>query len=457
MDLRSVMRPMPLAMLALMAACFSVQAQTTTPSVSKPKQVATVPARPALQSPADTANAMGQSERLAIQSDLAWVGQYNGAISGDVSERMVEAIKEYQKAGGGKPTGVLNPKERSVLAETGRRRRENAGWKIVTDAPTGAQLGIPTKLVPQQTSDANGTRWSSPTGTIQVLLTRRKEANPVTAKLAEREKKEPAGRTVDYTVVKPEFFVLSGLQGLKKFYVRGTFKGDEVRILTILYDQATENTVEPVVIAMSSAFNPFPVTTAPPPRKTVEYGTGVVVTEDGAIVTDRQLTDECLAITVPPFGSADRLAEDKEHDLALLHVYGARGLMPLSVASGPAEKASIELIGISDPQNQAGGRAATTLKATTTAVAGGSDLALSPTPMVGFSGAAARDEGGKFTGIALLKSASVAGASNAAPVAQAVLVPANAVREFLKANGVTAASSSSDAAASVVRVICVRK
>ena len=98
-----------------------------------------------------------------------------------------------------------------------------------------------------------------PTGTIQIQLARRKEANPTTAKLAEREKKEPAGRTIDYTVVKPDFFVLSGLQGLKKFYVRGTFKGDEVRILTILYDQATENTVEPVVIAMSSAFNPFPV------------------------------------------------------------------------------------------------------------------------------------------------------------------------------------------------------
>ena len=267
MDLRTVMRSMLVATLIFVATMTSAQAQVTPPAAAgaKSKQAATVPARPALQSPADTANAMGQGERLAIQSDLAWVGQYNGAISGDVSERMVEAIKEYQKAGGGKPTGVLNPKERSVLAETGRRRRENAGWKIVTDAPTGAQLGIPTKLVPQQTSDANGTKWSSPTGTIQVLLTRRKEASPTTAKLAEREKKEPAGRSVDYTVVKPEFFVLSGLQGLKKFYVRGTFKGDEVRILTILYDQATENTVEPVVIAMSSAFNPFPVTTAPPP------------------------------------------------------------------------------------------------------------------------------------------------------------------------------------------------
>src|SRR5256885_16205828 len=102
---------------------------------------------------------------------------------------------------------------------------------------SAARLGIPGKLVPQQATDANGAKWSSPTGTVQVVLTRRKEANPTTAKLAEREKKEPAGRNIDYTVVKPDFFVLSGLQGLKKFYLRGTFKGDEVRILTILYDQ----------------------------------------------------------------------------------------------------------------------------------------------------------------------------------------------------------------------------
>src|ERR1700760_2485208 len=280
-----VMRSMLTATLIFVTPTASALAQT--PPGIKPKQVATVPVRPTLQKPADTANAMGQSERMSIQADLAWVGQYNGAISGDVSERMVEAIKEYQKAGGGKPTGVLNPKERMVLAETGRRRRENAGWKIVTDAPTGVQLGIPTKLAPPQTSDANGTKWSSPTGTVQVVLTRRKEAGPTTAKLADEEKKDPPGRTVDYTVVKPDFFVLSGLQGLKKFYLRGTFKGDEVRILTILYDQATENTVEPVVIAMSSAFNPFPAgaqIAGPPPRKTVEYGTGIVVSDDGAIV-----------------------------------------------------------------------------------------------------------------------------------------------------------------------------
>jgi hypothetical protein len=167
---------------------------------------------------------MARAERLALQPDLAWVGQYNGAITGEVSDRMVAAIKEFQKQRGGKPTGVLNPQERGALADTAKRRRENVGWKIVSDNATGVRLGIPGKLVPQQSSDANGTKWSSPTGTIQVALARRKEASPNTAKLAEREKKEPAGRTIDYTVVKPDFFVLSGQQGLKKFYVRGTFK-----------------------------------------------------------------------------------------------------------------------------------------------------------------------------------------------------------------------------------------
>jgi peptidoglycan hydrolase-like protein with peptidoglycan-binding domain len=455
------MRSMLTATLIFVAMAASAQAQLTPPSTAgtKPKPVVTVPIRPGLQSPADTANAMAQGERQAIQSDLAWVGQYNGAITGEVSERMVAAIKEFQKARGGKQTGVLNPQERSVLAETARHRQDNVGWKIVTDPGTGARLGVPTKLVPQQSSDANGAQWSSSTGTIQIQLARRKEAGPTTAKLAEREKKDPPGRTIDYTVVKPDFFVLSGMQGLKKFYLRGTFKGDEVRILTILYDQATEGTVEPVVIAMSSAFNPFPTgaqIAGPPPRKTVEYGTGVVVSEDGAIVTDRQITDGCLAVVIAGYGNADRLAEDKEHDLALLRIYGARGLKPLGLANG-AVKSGVELTGIVDPQSQGGGAAASSVKASVATVGSGSELALSPAPAVGFSGAAVLDADGKFAGLALLKPVIVAGPPSAAPAAQAALIPAESVREFLKANGVNTADGSSDAKASVVRVICVRK
>src|SRR6201996_1304018 len=271
------MRSMLAATLIFAVTGAYAQAQMMPPStVGKPKVVATVPVRPAVQTPADTANAMAQAERQAIQSDLAWVGHYNGAINGEVSDRMVAAIKAFQKDSGGKQTGVLNPQERGALAEGAKKRQDNVGWKVVFDAGTGVRLGVPTKLVPQQSSDANGAKWSSTTGTIQVQMARRKE---------------PAGRKIEYSVVKPDFFVLSGMQSLKKFYLRGQIRGDEVRILTILYDQATEGTMEPVVVAMSSAFNPFPngaQAAGPPPRKSVEYGTGIVVSEDGAILTDRQ-------------------------------------------------------------------------------------------------------------------------------------------------------------------------
>ena len=322
-----------LAATVIFAAGTSVQAQMTAPTIPgvKPKSVTTVPIRPpALQTPADTANAMAQGERLALQSDLAWVGEYNGAITGDVSERMVAAIKEYQKNKGGKQTGVLNPQERAVLAETARRRQENVGWKIVTRC----RYRRPARHSDQARAAADQRRQRH-----QMDLADRHHpgaADPAQGSGSDhgetrrpREEGSP-GRTVDYTVVKPDFFVLSGLQGLKKFYLRGTFKGDEVRIMTILYDQAVENTVEPVVIAMSSAFNAFPTgTQGPAPRKTVEYSTGIVVTEDGAILADREATDGCQAVAIQGFGNVDRIAEDRDRGLALLHTYGARGLKPL--------------------------------------------------------------------------------------------------------------------------------
>ena len=170
------------------------QAQLTPPSTAgaKPKPVTTVPIRPALQTPADTANAMGQAERLALQSDLAWVGQYNGAITG-----------RRQRAHGRRDQGISEGPRRQAdrraqsagARRAGRDRPAKAGERRLedrqTDPGTGARLGIPTKLVPQQASDANGTKWTSPTGTIQIQLARRKEAGPTTAKLAEQEKKEP--------------------------------------------------------------------------------------------------------------------------------------------------------------------------------------------------------------------------------------------------------------------------
>jgi len=428
------------------------------PSQIKPKPVTTVPIRPAMQTPVDTAKAMEQAERLAIQSDLAWVSLYNGAINGEASDRMVAAIKAFQKDHGAKPTGVLNAQERSVLSADAKKLQDNVGWKILSDATSGARIGLPSKLVPLIISDVNGTKWSSATGTIQIEFLRRKEASATTASVAASEKKLNARKT-DYSVVKPDFFVLSGSQGLKKFYIRGQTRNNEVRVLTILYDQATEGTMIPVTVAMSSAYNPFPgngvALAGPPPRKKVEYSTGIIVSADGAIVVDRQATEGCMTIAVPGYGNATRVADDETRELTLLRIYGATGLKPLAISGNGAAKSNLNLVGIADPQNQ-GGRNAVTVVAAIAAPAG-TDVTLSPEPALGFSGAAALDGDGKFAGLARLKPAVVAGPAGAPLPSQALLVSADSVREFLKAKGVTSTSGTSDAKASVLRLVCVRK
>jgi hypothetical protein len=448
------MKSLAVAPLLFAALCSQALAQNTPIT---PKPVATIPIRPAAtQTPADTAKAMAQTERTAIQSDLAWVGVYNGAINGEVSDRMINAIKAYQKDHGAKQTGVLNPQERATLSAAAKKLQNDVGWKVAADPLNGIRLGIPTKLVPQMSNSPNmsGTKWSSAQGQIQIETWRLRNVTLLAA--AEREKNEP-GRKSDYSVVRPEFFVLSGLQGLKKFYVRGQIgsNGTEVRGMTILYDQATEGSMAPVVIAMSSAFTPFPANAtqadAPPPRKKVEYATGIVVSADGAILTDRQAVDGCQFIVVPGHGNADRVAEDKTRNLALLRIYGTRELKPIAIG-GAAAKPNVVLTGIADPQNQGGGAAVTSANATLS-----SATALSPAPAIGFAGAAAVDGDGVFAGVTLLKPAVVA-TTTPAPANDATLVPADQVLAFLKANGVSATDGTkADAKASVLRVVCVRK
>jgi hypothetical protein len=209
---------------------------------------------------------------------------------------------------------------------------------------------------------------------------------------------------------------------------------------------------------MSSAFAPFPGTgltalMGPAPRRKVEYGTGIVVTAAGHILTDRQLTDGCNVMQVSGYGDAEPIADDEAAGLALLRVYGAPNLVPAALVHEGARGSDLTLVGISDPQSQAGGRAVST----TSAKLNGDGL--QPPPQPGFAGAAALDAQGRLFGLVTLKVPVVASAGTP-PIPQAGVVPVERMRRFLDANTVAAANGRGgvDAAkGSVVRVICVRR
>jgi len=401
----------------------------------------------------DSYAAIPLNDRVSIQSDLIWTGDYNGVLSGDFGERSVAAVKAFQKRKGGKETGVLNLQERASLAAAAKPKQEAVGWRIVDDLSTGARIGIPAKLMPNTNVGGGISRWSSQRSETSAETFRITQAGTTLGPIFERMKKEPAGRRTEYSVLKEDFFVISGLQNLKKFYVRAQLRGDEVRGITILYDQAMAGIMEPVVVAMSSAFAPFPSgrPVLPPPRRKVEYASGVSVGQ-GVIVTSREALEGCHVVTIAGIGGADRVADDKASRLALLRVHGAN-LNAVALA-GAAPKGDVTLLGIAEPQAQGGGAAVSPAKARVSDA-----LALDPAPALGFDGAAALDAEGRLAGIAVLDIPLVAGTAPG-PSATAALTPVEAIRALLAEQKIVAdgaAAGTEAAKGSIVRVICVRK
>jgi hypothetical protein len=423
-----------------------------------PKPAAAKPAAPAKAEPAKAETPPAElagippAERLKIQSALYWAGDYANEATGGAA--MEAAIRSFQKRNKSKITGLLTAEQRATLIAAADSHEQEFGWSVVVDPATGIRIGLPSKLVPNARDAAHGTRWSSPHGEVQVETFRFKDAK--LAALFEQEKKEPATRKIEHSVLNDDNFIISGMQGLKYFTVRAKLRDGEVRGFTLLYDQMMEGIVAPVMVAMASAFSPFPERPAPfaSLAKKVEYGTGLIVSAEGHIVTARKVAQGCQVIVADGLGNAERVAEDEANGLALLRVYGAHKLPALSLPRETATVGDIKLIGIPDPKDQNGAKTLTEIKGK---LADGAAIALNQSaPTAGFAGAAALDAKGQFVGIMETRNFALASAEPMLPPVR--LIGAAAIRDFLdKLHVPLAQTASNDARAAVVRIICVRK
>lgn len=396
------------------------------------------------------------AQRAAIQFDLNWTNHYTGPADGDFSDRSINAVKAFQKDRGFRETGMLADNEREALATSAMNRRERVGWRMVEDRVTGAQVGIPTKLASHESPGRSGTRWQSAQGQLQIETFRIREPGATLATVFEDQKREPPNRQISTSAMRGNSFVLTGMQGLKYFLVRAEMRDLEIRGITVLYDQAIEETTDYVGLAVLSAFAPFPgsgvmALIGPPARSRIEYGTGIVVTAAGHVVTDRRLTEGCSVLQIAGYGDANRIAD--QGNLSLLRVFDATALTPAALVHEGASASALTLIGIADPQAQGGARNISTV------VARLNGDALEPTPPLGFAGAPAVDAQGRIYGMVALKASVLAGAG-APAVPAATVVPVNTIRQMLDTHYVTPATGRSGVNAareSVVRVICMRR
>jgi hypothetical protein len=388
------------------------------------------------------------AERAAVRAALLWSG------GGDETpgDSLLAAIKAYQKRNKAKVTGILSDAEREDLIAAAKNHTARFGWTVVNDPATGVRIGVPLKFASQVHNAKDGTLWSARHGEVEIETFRIKTVESL-SKLFETRKQE-RGLKLESSYQHGNTFFVAGLLGLKQVATRAQLRDGELRGYTVRYDQAMEGIMLPVLPAIANAFAAFPGGAAPIAKLSlpVDYGTGIVVSATGYIVTDRRYADDCAIVTIPGLGHAERVASDG--GLALLRVYGHDNLRPAALSNDGAVARDVTVIGIPDPRTQNGGGNSTAIKAR---LGDGQAVRLrEPIPLAGFAGAPAFDGRGHVAGVLHMRNAMLASAGPAA--APIEMVPAATIREFLGGRKIAlpadgGAQAGKDA---VVRIICVR-
>ena len=362
--------------------------------------------------------ALPEAERKAIQNDLIWAGQFNGAVSGSYGPLTFRAINAF-KGARGPADGLLPPAERAALAKAAQSARDAAGFKLLADDKTGVQIGIPQKLLPKRdVTPSGGSRWQSADEKVTLDTSTTPPGGDDLAAIFEKAitVNPNSPRKITYKLLRPDFFVVTGETPTGRFYRRLSAGPQGLRGFSIGYDKALAPTVDKLVIAIAASFEPFPTgpvpaqpsaiagtaagtsaglpsLLAPAARSNERYGVALALNERVALSASAAV-DGCRTLRVGTRNAKLRLKDDASA-LVLLDLEGNGAAKPpglRSEAAGTSEALVLVAYG-----NDAGKRSALALLGQG-AQAGGKP-ALSAPLQPGQAGAPAFDRQGRLVGI----------------------------------------------------------
>ena len=362
--------------------------------------------------------ALPEAERKAIQNDLIWAGQFNGAVSGSYGPLTFRAINAF-KGARGPADGLLPPAERAALARAAQAARDAAGFKVLADDKTGVQIGIPQKLLPKRdVTPSGGSRWQSADEKVTLDTSTTPPGGDDLAAIFEKAiaVSPNSPRKITYKLLRPDFFVVTGETPTGRFYRRLSAGPQGLRGFSIGYDKALAPTVDKLVIAIAASFEPFPTGAvpagpsavagatsgpssglssllAPAARTNERYGVALALNERVALSAASAI-DNCRSLRVGNRNAKLRLKDDAS-GLVLLDLEGTGATKPpglRSEAAGAAEALVLVAFG-----NDAGKRAAVALPGQSSQVGG--KPALSAPLQPGQAGAPAFDKQGRLVGI----------------------------------------------------------
>lgn len=200
---------------------------------------------------------LSKDDRIDIQFHLMWAGSYNATLDGDIGDKTINGIKEFQASLGLAPDGVVNAYLLGELRRASERARVNARYTMTFDPQSGTEIGIPVEFVGSGVSTPRGTRWRHQDKEKLEIETIRIAEYGRTLHDVLADLKRKHGNNIKYVAVKPNWFVVSGEKKSKKFYTRFHELSGDIRGFSVSYGAEYSSTVDRIVVAMANSFNPW--------------------------------------------------------------------------------------------------------------------------------------------------------------------------------------------------------
>lgn len=303
----------------------------------------------------------GLETRLYIQMLLSATGHWVAVPNSTFNHRIYDAITAFQVDMGQPPTGILTLGQARRLTDLARPVL--ARWRLAAAAIPGTNVSvwIPAGLDLTTRNTQTGLKFENELQTFTLYLNYYPGESIDLHKKAIEALLRRYNIQIEYTAVKPNFVVVSGLKGSMGMYMRyhkvrrgtvgftmvydktdPTVMGDRLRILmsASLWSWTTpsaprlsiptvRDTTEPADTADTAsapAIIPKVPTSAlpqdtPKPDPSPSSGTGFYVSAQGLVVTNAHVVENCSTIRVErKTGSTvgTLKARDKDNDLALI-------------------------------------------------------------------------------------------------------------------------------------------
>lgn len=298
-------------------------------------------------------NALAEPRKYELQMLLAAAGYWPAVGTDQFSRRLHESILRFQAEAGLDQTGMIQGQQWAALQSRAAPVLSRWGLRLLRHPVTGTPLWVPEGLGLTRTTTKSGIVLERADRSLRISFDAYQGVGLEAAYRAVLGAIRPPA-TVNYKVIRPDFFVVSSGQGDVGSYVRFHAQAGGIVGFHLAWAPVDGNAGDRLSTLMSDLFRasvslgqervpPTPalaVAVAPPstavaPKAPVapeakrapsksSSGSGFFVTPEGHILTNAHVVDGCTATTVSHGDErgvqARILARDTTNDLALLKV-----------------------------------------------------------------------------------------------------------------------------------------